>query len=201
MGRRLSHPQLMQDEDKCLMYNAKNSTGAAQAHARAGRLARQADGAVFATWAKPRCWRRSSPPKSRSLARTFFPRRFTTRRRRSPPDEFPAATSSAKGVLSDRETLTSRLIDRPIRPLFPEDFRCDTQVIATVFSYDLETDLDILAMITSSAALTLSGVPFVGPIGAARVGFIKGEIRVNATVEEMKIPRSISSSPARRTRC
>src|SRR6202012_1780397 len=87
---------------------------------------------------------------------------------------------------SDRETLTSRLIDRPIRPLFPDDFRCDTQVIATVFSYNLETDSVILAMIASSAALTLSGVPFMGPIGAARVGVIKGEVRVNPTVEEMK---------------
>src|SRR6202042_2368210 len=84
------------------------------------------------------------------------------------------------------ETLTSRLIDRPVRPLFPEDFRCDTQVIATVFSYDLENDSDILAMVAASAALTLSGVPFMGPIGGARVGLIKGEIKVNPTVEEMK---------------
>ncbi|MGB3282750.1 MAG: polyribonucleotide nucleotidyltransferase, partial [Methylovirgula sp.] len=98
----------------------------------------------------------------------------------------PGGYLKREGRPSDRETLTSRLIDRPIRPLFPEDFRCDTQVIATVFSYDLETDSDILAMIASSAALTLSGVPFMGPIGAARVGFIKGEIRVNPTVEEMK---------------
>ncbi|HEV7463276.1 MAG TPA: polyribonucleotide nucleotidyltransferase, partial [Methyloceanibacter sp.] len=76
--------------------------------------------------------------------------------------------------------------DRPVRPLFPEDFRCDTQVIATVFSYDLENDSDILAMVAASAALTLSGVPFMGPIGGARVGLIKGEIKVNPTVEEMK---------------
>ena len=84
------------------------------------------------------------------------------------------------------ETLVSRLIDRPIRPLFPDGFRCDTQVIVTVLSHDLENDPDILALVAASAALTLSGIPFMGPIGAARVGYIKDEIKVNPTLEEMK---------------
>ncbi|MGA2045432.1 MAG: polyribonucleotide nucleotidyltransferase, partial [Roseiarcus sp.] len=83
-------------------------------------------------------------------------------------------------------TLTSRLIDRPIRPLFPDGFRCETQIIVTVLSHDLETDPDILALIAASAALTLSGVPFMGPIGAARVGYVKGEIKVNPTIDELK---------------
>src|SRR5208282_1105317 len=91
-----------------------------------------------------------------------------------------------EGRPTEKETLTSRLIDRPIRPLFADGWRCDTQVIITTLSHDLENDSDILAMVAASAALTLSGVPFMGPIGGARVGLIKGEIKVNPTVEEMK---------------
>ncbi len=92
-----------------------------------------------------------------------------------PPARFPAAISSAKGRPTEKETLVSRLIDRPIRPLFAEGFRNETQVITTVLSYDLENDSDIVAMIGASAALTISGIPFMGPVGGARVGFIDGE--------------------------
>ena len=151
-----------------------------------GRLARQADGAVFATWGETTVLATVVAAKEPKPGQDFFPLTVHYQEKAFAAGRIPGGYLKREGRPSDRETLTSRLIDRPIRPLFPDDFRCDTQVIATVFSYDLETDSDILAMIASSAALTLSGVPFMGPIGAARVGVIKGEIRVNPTVEEMK---------------
>src|ERR1700722_14456356 len=151
-----------------------------------GRIARQADGAVFASWGETSLLATVVAATKPKAGVDFFPLTVNSQEKAFAAGRLPGGYLKREGRPSDRETLTSRLIDRPIRPLFPEDFRCDTQVIATVFSYDLETDSDILAMIASSAALTLSGVPFMGPIGAARVGVIKGEIRVNPTVEEMK---------------
>ncbi|MGH6796915.1 MAG: polyribonucleotide nucleotidyltransferase, partial [Roseiarcus sp.] len=151
-----------------------------------GRLARQADGAVFATWGETTVLATVVAAKEPKPGQDFFPLTVHYQEKAFAAGRIPGGYLKREGRPSDRETLTSRLIDRPIRPLFPDNFRCDTQVIATVFSYDLETDSDILAMIASSAALTLSGVPFMGPIGAARVGVIKGEIRVNPTVEERK---------------
>ena len=151
-----------------------------------GRLARQADGAVFATWGETTVLATVVAAKEAKPGQDFFPLTVHYQEKAFAAGRIPGGYLKREGRPSDRETLTSRLIDRPIRPLFPEDFRCETQVIATVFSYDLETDSDILAMIASSAALTLSGVPFMGPIGAARVGVINGEIRVNPTVEEIK---------------
>ena len=151
-----------------------------------GRVARQADGAVLATWGETTVLATVVAAKEPKPGQDFFPLTVHYQEKAFAAGRIPGGYLKREGRLSDRETLTSRLIDRPIRPLFPEDFRCDTQVIVTVFSYDLETDPDILAMIASSAALTLSGVPFMGPIGGARVGFIKGEIKVNPTIEEMK---------------
>jgi polyribonucleotide nucleotidyltransferase len=151
-----------------------------------GRLARQADGAVLATWGETTVLATVVAEKEAKPGQDFFPLTVHYQEKAFAAGRIPGGYLKREGRPSDRETLTSRLIDRPIRPLFPEDFRCDTQVIATVFSYDLENDSDVLAMIASSAALTLSGVPFMGPVGAARVGVIKGEVRVNPTVEEMK---------------
>jgi polyribonucleotide nucleotidyltransferase len=151
-----------------------------------GRLARQADGAVLATWGETTVLATVVAEREAKPGQDFFPLTVHYQEKAFAAGRIPGGYLKREGRPSDRETLTSRLIDRPIRPLFPEDFRCDTQVIATVFSYDLENDSDILAMIASSAALTLSGVPFMGPVGAARVGVIKGEARVNPTVEEMK---------------
>ena len=151
-----------------------------------GRVARQADGAVLATWGETTVLATVVAAKAPKPGQDFFPLTVHYQEKAFAAGRIPGGYLKREGRLSDRETLTSRLIDRPIRPLFPEDFRCDTQVIATVFSYDLESDSDILAMVAASAALTLSGVPFMGPIGGARVGLIKGEIKVNPTVEEMK---------------
>src|SRR5262249_32004323 len=97
----------------------------------------------------------------------------------------PGGYFKREGRPTERETLISRLIDRPIRPLFASGWRCETQVIATTLSHDLENDPDVLAMVASSAALTLSGVPFMGPIGAARVGFINNEYVLNPQLDEM----------------
>jgi len=151
-----------------------------------GRVARQADGAVFATWGETTVLATVVAAREPKPGQDFFPLTVHYQEKAFAAGRIPGGYLKREGRPSDRETLVSRLIDRPIRPLFPDEFRCDTQVIATVFSYDLESDSDILAMIASSAALTLSGVPFMGPIGAARVGVIKGEVRLNPTVEEMK---------------
>ncbi len=151
-----------------------------------GRMARQADGAVFATWGETTVLATVVALKEAKPGQDFFPLTVHYQEKAFAAGRIPGGYLKREGRPSDRETLISRLIDRPIRPLFPDEFRCETQVIATVLSYDLETDSDILAMIASSAALTLSGVPFMGPVGAARVGVIKGEVRLNPTVEEMK---------------
>ena len=100
--------------------------------------------------------------------------------------KIPGGFFKREGRPSEKETLVSRLIDRPIRPLFADGFKCETQVIATVISYDNENDPDIVSLIACSAALTLSGVPFMGPIGAARVGFKDGDFILNPTKEEME---------------
>src|SRR5204862_5622148 len=97
----------------------------------------------------------------------------------------PGGYFKREGRPTERETLVSRLIDRPIRPLSAQGWRCDTQVIVTVLAHDLENDPDILAMVAASAALTLSGAPFMGPIGAARVGFINNEYVLNPQLDEM----------------
>jgi polyribonucleotide nucleotidyltransferase len=151
-----------------------------------GRVARQADGAVLATWGETTVLATVVAAKAAKPGQDFFPLTVHYQEKAFAAGRIPGGFLKREGRLSDKETLTSRLIDRPIRPLFPDDFRCDTQVIITVLSHDLETDPDILAMIATSAALCLSGVPFMGPIGGARVGYIKDEIVVNPTLEQLK---------------
>jgi polyribonucleotide nucleotidyltransferase len=151
-----------------------------------GRIARQADGAVFASWGETTVLATVVAAKTAKPGIDFFPLTVHYQEKAFAAGRIPGGFLKREGRLSDKETLTSRLIDRPIRPLFPDGFRCETQIIVTVLSHDLETDPDILALIASSAALTLSGVPFMGPIGAARVGYIKGEIKVNPTIDELK---------------
>jgi polyribonucleotide nucleotidyltransferase len=151
-----------------------------------GRMARQADGAVLATWGETTVLATVVAAKEPKPGQDFFPLTVHYQEKAFAAGRIPGGFLKREGRLSDKETLTSRLIDRPIRPLFPDDFRCDTQIIVTVLSHDMETDPDILAMIAASAALTLSGVPFMGPIGGARVGCIKDQIRLNPTLEEMK---------------
>ena len=170
-----------------MIFNAKNSTGAgASSRWKPGAWPVRPTARCSRPGAKPRCSRPSSPPRTPKPGQDFFPLTVHYQEKAFAAGRIPGGFLKREGRLSDKETLTSRLIDRPIRPLFPDDFRCDTQIIITVLSHDMETDPDILAMIASSAALTLSGVPFMGPIGGARVGYIKDEIKVNPTLEEMK---------------
>ena len=149
-------------------------------------MARQADGAVFASWGETTVLATVVSLKTPKPGIDFFPLTVNYQEKAFAAGRIPGGFLKREGRPSDKETLTSRLIDRPIRPLFPDGFRCDTQVVVTVLSHDLETDPDILALVAASAALTLSGIPFMGPIGAARVGYIKGEIKVNPTIDELK---------------
>ena len=151
-----------------------------------GRVARQADGAVWASWGDTTVLATVVAAKAPKPGQDFFPLTVHYQEKTYAAGRIPGGYLKREGRMSDRETLTSRLIDRPIRPLFPDGFRCDTQVIVTVLSHDMETDPDVLGLIAASAALTLSGVPFMGPIGAARVGVIGGEVKANPTIEEMK---------------
>ncbi|MGO9741467.1 MAG: polyribonucleotide nucleotidyltransferase [Roseiarcus sp.] len=150
-----------------------------------GRVARQADGAVLATWGETTVLATVVAAKAAKPGQDFFPLTVNYQEKAFAAGRIPGGFLKREGRPSDNETLVSRLIDRPIRPLFPDGFRCETQVIATVMSHDLENDPAILALVAASAALTLSGIPFMGPIGAARVAVIKHEIKVNPTLEEM----------------
>ena len=115
----------------------------------------------------------------------FFPLTVNYQEKYFAAGKIPGGYFKREGRPTERETLVSRLIDRPIRPLFAEGYRNETQVIVTVLSHDMENDPDVVAIVAASAALTISGVPFMGPIGAARVGYIDGEYRLNPQVDEM----------------
>jgi polyribonucleotide nucleotidyltransferase len=151
-----------------------------------GRMARQADGAVVATYGETTVLATAVAARSEKPGIDFFPLTVNYQEKTYAAGKIPGGYFKREGRPTERETLISRLIDRPIRPLFVEGFRNETQVIATVLSYDLENDSDIVALVAASAALTLSGIPFMGPIGAARVGVVNGEYVLNPTIEQMK---------------
>jgi polyribonucleotide nucleotidyltransferase len=150
-----------------------------------GRIARQADGAVLATLGETSVLATVVSSKSPKEGIDFLPLTVNYQEKAFAAGRIPGGYFKREGRPTERETLISRLIDRPIRPLFVDGYRCDTQVIVTVLSHDLENDPDILAMVAVSAALTLSGVPFQGPVGAARVGYINGEYVLNTPIEKM----------------
>jgi polyribonucleotide nucleotidyltransferase len=154
-----------------------------------GRIARQADGAVLATLGETSVLATVVSAKSPKEGIDFLPLTVNYQEKAFAAGRIPGGYFKREGRPTERETLISRLIDRPIRPLFVEGYRCDTQVIVTVLSHDLENDPDILAMVAVSAALTLSGVPFQGPVGAARVGYINGEYVLNTPIDKM--PESV----------
>ncbi len=151
-----------------------------------GRVARQADGAVLATYGETTVLATAVSAKAPKPGIDFFPLTVNYQEKAFAAGRIPGGYFKREGRPTERETLISRLIDRPIRPLFPEGYRNDTQIVVTVLSYDLENDSDIVAMVASSAALTLSGIPFMGPVGAARVGYINGALKLNPTLAEMK---------------
>src|SRR4051812_23062013 len=150
-----------------------------------GKVARQADGAVVATYGETKVLATVVAAKTPREGVDFLPLTVDYQEKYYAAGRIPGGYFKREGRPTEKETLVSRLIDRPIRPLFADGWRNETQVIVTTMSHDLENDPDILALVASSAALTLSGAPFMGPIGAARVGFINGEYVLNPTVDEM----------------
>jgi polyribonucleotide nucleotidyltransferase len=151
-----------------------------------GRVARQADGAVIATLGETVVLCAVTAAKSVKEGQDFFPLTVHYQEKYSAAGRIPGGFFKRERGATEKETLTSRLIDRPIRPLFPEGFYNEINVICQVLSYDGENEPDILAMVAASAALTISGVPFMGPIGAARVGYVEGEYVLNPTQEQIK---------------
>src|ERR1700756_4278173 len=149
-----------------------------------GKIARQADGAVVATYGETTVLAAVVAAKQPKEGVDFLPLTVNYTEKYYAAGRIPGGYFKRERGPTEKDTLTSRLIDRPIRPLFAEGWRCDTQVIVTVLSHDQENDGDIVAMVAASAALTLSGAPFMGPIAAARVGYVDGTLVLNPTNEE-----------------
>jgi polyribonucleotide nucleotidyltransferase len=152
-----------------------------------GRIARQADGAVLATYGETVVLCAVTAAKSVKEGQDFFPLTVHYQEKFSAAGRIPGGFFKRERGATEKETLTSRLIDRPIRPLFPEGFYNEINVICQVLSYDGETEPDMVAMLAASAALCISGVPFMGPIGAARVGFKDGEYSLNPSMSEVAL--------------
>ncbi|MBX3431071.1 MAG: polyribonucleotide nucleotidyltransferase [Hyphomonadaceae bacterium] len=151
-----------------------------------GKIARQADGAVYATWGETALLATVVYAKEAKPGQDFFPLTVNYQEKYFASGRIPGGFFKREGRPTERETLLSRLIDRPIRPLFVDGFKNEVQVIITVLSWDNENESDLLAMVAASAALTISGVPFMGPIAASRVGWIDGKAVLNPTIEQMK---------------
>ena len=154
-----------------------------------GRIARQADGAVLATYGETVVLCAVTAAKKVKEGQDFFPLTVHYQEKFSSAGRIPGGFFKRERGATEKETLVSRLIDRPVRPLFPEGFYNEINVIAQVLSYDGETEPDVVAMIAASAALTISGVPFMGPIAAARVGFKDGEYQLNPSLSEVATGR------------
>jgi polyribonucleotide nucleotidyltransferase len=150
-----------------------------------GKIARQADGAVLVTYGETTVLATAVADRHPKPGLDFFPLTVNYQEKTYAAGKIPGGFFKREGRPSEKETLVCRLIDRPIRPLFAKGFKNETQIIATVMSHDLENDPDIAAMVAVSAALTISGIPFLGPIGGARVGYIEGEYVLNPMLDEM----------------
>ncbi|HST74889.1 MAG TPA: polyribonucleotide nucleotidyltransferase, partial [Acetobacteraceae bacterium] len=154
-----------------------------------GKIARQADGAVLVRYGDTIVLCTAVGVRSTKPGQDFFPLTVNYQEKAFAAGKIPGGFFKREGRPSEKEVLTSRLIDRPIRPLFPQGFRNEVQVVATVLSHDLENDPDIVAMIGCSAALTLSGIPFFGPVAAARVGYEDGQYVLNPTIGRLDKPQ------------
>jgi polyribonucleotide nucleotidyltransferase len=150
-----------------------------------GKVARQADGAVMATYGETTVLCTAVAAKAPKPGQDFFPLTVNYQEKTFAAGKIPGGFFKREGRPSEKETLVSRLIDRPIRPLFAPGFRNETQVVCTVLSHDLENDPDIVALVGASAALTISGIPFLGPIGGARVGYIDGQYVLNPKLDQL----------------
>ncbi|MBC6413290.1 MAG: polyribonucleotide nucleotidyltransferase, partial [Hyphomonadaceae bacterium] len=150
-----------------------------------GGMARQADGAVLATYGETKLLATVCGEASVKPGQDFFPLTVNYMEKFYAAGKVPGGYFKREGRPTEREILISRLTDRPIRPLFPNGFKNEVQVVITVLQHDLENEPDVLAMIAASAALSISGLPFMGPIGAARIGLIDGDYVLNPTISEM----------------
>ena len=151
-----------------------------------GRIARQADAAVLAQYGETSVLATVVGEREADPTKDFFPLTVNYQEKAYAAGKIPGGYFKREGRPTERETLVSRLIDRPIRPLFAPGFKNETQVIVTVLSHDMESDPDVVALVAASAALTLSGLPFLGPIGASRVGYSHGQYILNPTSDQMK---------------
>ncbi len=151
-----------------------------------GKVARQADGAVMVTYGDTMVLCTAVAQKSPKPGIDFFPLTVNYQEKTFAAGKIPGGFFKREGRPNEKETLTSRLIDRPIRPLFAKGFQNETQVICTVLSHDLENDPDVVSLVGASAALTISGIPFMGPIGGARVGYAEGEYMLNPAPEDLE---------------
>ena len=150
-----------------------------------GKVARQADGTVIATLGESSVMANVTFAKEMREGQDFFPLTVHYQEKYYAAGKIPGGFFKREARPSEKETLTARLIDSPLRPLFVEGFKHEVLVMCTVLSHDLVNDPDIVALIAASAALTISGVPFMGPVGAARVGYVDGEYVLNPEVEDM----------------
>ena len=149
-----------------------------------GKIARQADGAVLVRYGDSIVLCTAVGVRTPKPGQDFFPLTVNYQEKAFAAGKIPGGFFKREGRPSENETLVSRLIDRPLRPLFPNGFRNEVQIVATVLSHDMENDPDIVALVGCSAALTLSGIPFFGPVAAARVGYIDGQYVLNPTIEQ-----------------
>src|SRR6187402_2524539 len=149
-----------------------------------GKIARQADGAVMVSYGDTIVLCTAVGVRSAKPGQDFFPLTVNYQEKAFAAGKIPGGFFKREGRPTEKETLVSRLIDRPIRPLFVDGWRNETQVIVTTLSHDMENDPDIVALVAASAALVISGAPFMGPIAGARVGYVDGEYVLNPTSDQ-----------------
>ena len=167
-------------------YRQELELGGAKLVLQSGKIARQADGAVMASLGDTKVLCTAVGEKTPKPGIEFFPLTVNYQEKTFAAGKIPGGFFKREGRPSEKETLTSRLIDRPLRPLFAPGYRNETQVICTVLAHDMENDPDIVSLIGASAALTISGIPFLGPIGGARSGYIDGGYVLNPTLEQQQ---------------
>lgn len=183
---RSAHSAFYEREEKMFNLTKKSiEWGGRTLTLETGKMARQADGAVLATYGDTTVLATVVGAKAANPNFDFFPLTVHYQERYYAAGRVPGGYFKREARPTEKETLTSRLIDRPIRPLFAKGFKNEVLVVAQVLSHDLENDPDVVAMIAVSAALTISGIPFLGPIGAARVGYMDGAYVLNPTIDQM----------------
>ena len=151
-----------------------------------GKVAKQATGSVIATYGETKVLATVCAAKEVKEDQDFFPLTVNYQEKYYATGKIPGGFMKRESKPSEHEVLVSRLIDRPIRPLFPDAFKNEVQIICTVLGHDQKTTSDVVAMLAASAALAVSGIPFLGPIGAAKIGYKDGQYILNPTIEEQK---------------